>query len=188
MCKENIGAQIEGKPEGEPKEEKKYSQQELDEIIQRESDKRVSQALKTVERKNAEKMRESAKLAAMNEDQKRIYELEQREAAIAQKEKELALVENKSVASSILIEKGLSAKLVDFVVAEDADEMNEKIKLLDKEFKACVKAEVEKRLGSNAPKKTQADDALTKDAFKKMSLAEKQQLYKDSPEIYKSLI
>ena len=94
----------------------------------------------------------------MNEQQKYEYELEQREKAIEEKEKALALAENKNEASKILAEKGLSLSLVDFVVAEDAETMNNNISLLDKAFKQSVKAEVEKRLGSSTPKKNLPPD------------------------------
>ena len=167
---------------------KTYTQAEVDELLQKESDRRVTAALKKAEEKNAQKLRESEKLARMNEQEKFQYELEQREKAIIEKEKALALAENKNEASKILAEKGISLKLVDFVVDESADTMNEKIKLLDAEFKRSVKAEVEKRLGSNTPKMNlPPDTAMTKESFRKMSLREQQELASTNPQLYKEL-
>ena len=124
----------------------------------------------------------------MNEQQKFEYELEQREKAIQEKERALALAENKNEASKILAEKGLSLALVDFVVAEDAETMNANISLLVKEFGKSVKAEVEKRLGSSSPKKNlPPDETLTKESFKKLSLIKQQELAKNNPDLYKSL-
>ena len=169
--------------------EKTYTQAEVDEMLQKEADRRVSQALQKQEKKNAEKMREAQKLAQMNEAEKFQYELEQREKAILEKEKALALAENKNEASKILAEKGLSLSLVDFVVAEDAETMNSNISLLEKAFKASVKAEVEKRLGSSSPKKNlPPDETITKESFGKMSLQKQQELYRENPELYKALI
>ena len=74
--------------EGQPK---TYTQEEVDALLQQETDRRVTSALKKAEAKNAEKLKEAEKLAKMNEEQKYAYELEQREAAIAEKEKALAL-------------------------------------------------------------------------------------------------
>lgn len=85
--------------------EKTFTQAEVDEMLQRETDRRVTAALQKAEKKNAEKIKEAQKLAQMNEQQKYEYELEQREAAIAQKEKALALAENKAEAAKILAEK-----------------------------------------------------------------------------------
>ena len=165
-----------------------YTKEEVEALLQKESDRRVTEALKKQERKNAEKLKESEKLARMNESEKYEYQLEQREKAIAEKERQLALAENKNEASKILAEKGLSLQLVDFVVAEDAEEMDNRIKLLDKAFKQSVKAEVEKRLSSTTPKKALEDEgALTKETFKKLSMKEQQELYTSNPELFKQL-
>ena len=162
---------------------------ELNALLQKEGDRRVTQALDKQNKKNAEKLKEAEKLAKMSADEKYAYELEQREKAIEAKEKELALAENRNVASKILADKGLSLELVDFVVAQDAETMNEAINKLDKAFKRSVKAEVEKRLGGSSPKKTEVDsNTLTKEQFNKLSLAELSRLSKEEPEIYNSMV
>ena len=169
-------------------ETKTYTQEEVDALLQREGDKRVTEALKKAERKNADKVREAQKLAQMDSQQKYEYELEQREKAIEEKEKALALAENKNIASQILADKGLSLSLVDFVIAEDAETMNSNIRLLEKAFKDSVKREVEKRLGSSAPKKNlPPDETITKEQAKKMGIRERQQLLMNNPELYAQL-
>ena len=169
-------------------ETKTYTQEEVNMLLQRESDRRVSEALKKAEKKNAEKVKEAQKLAQMNENEKFQYELEQREKAIAEKEKALALAENKNTASQILADKGLSLSLVDFVIAEDAETMNSNIRLLEKAFKDSVKREVEKRLGSSAPKKNlPPDETITKEQAKKMGIRDRQQLLMNNPELYNQL-
>lgn len=169
-------------------ETKTYTQEEVDALLQREGDKRVTEALRKAERKNAERVKEAQKLAQMNESEKYQYELEQREKAIEEKEKALALAENKNEASKILADKGLSLSLVDFVVAEDAETMNDRIKVLDKAFKESVKREVEKRLGSSAPKKNlPPDETITKEQAKKMTIIQRQNLLNSNPDLYKTL-
>ena len=169
-------------------ETKTYTQEEVDALLQREGDKRVTEALKKAERKNAERVKEAQKLAQMNESEKYQYELEQREKAIEEKEKALALAENRNEASKILADKGLSLSLVDFVVAEDAETMNDRIKVLDKAFKESVKREVEKRLGSSAPKKNlPIEDTITKEKAMKMGIRERQSLLNENPELYAQL-
>lgn len=175
--------------ESEVKEETKiYSAEEVNKMIEEGRKQALEEANKKAEERFQNKMKESEKLAKMNEEEKLRYQLEQREKAIEAKEKALALAENKNEASKILAEKGLSLSLVDFVVAEDAETMNNNISLLDKAFKQSVKEEVEKRLGSSTPKKNlPPDQAITKDVFKKMSLREQAELSKNNPELYKSL-
>lgn len=166
-----------------------FTQEELDALIQKESDKRVSQAMKTADRKNQQKIKEAERLAQMSATEKYEYELQQREKAIAEKEKQLALAENKAEAGKALAERGISVSLVDMVVAEDAEVMMANIKLLETEFKKSVKAEVENRLKTTTPKKNlPIDKELTKESFAKMNLKEQADLYRDNPTLYKQLV
>ena len=176
--------------EGQQQEQKlTFTQEELDALIQKHADKRVSQAMKTAEKKQEAKIREAQKLAQMSATEKYEYELTQREQAIAEKEHQLALAENKNEASKILADKGLSVALVDFVVAEDAETMNSNIQLLENEFKKCVKAEVEKRLATSTPKKNlPLDETLTKETFNKMSVLQQAEIYRNNPDLYNRLI
>ena len=169
-------------------ETKTYTQEEVDKMLQSEVDRRITSALKKQAKSNEAKIKEAQKLAQMNESEKYQYELEQREKAIEEKEKALALAENKNEASKILADKGLSLSLVDFVIAEDAETMNSNIRLLEKAFKDSVKREVEKRLGSSAPKKNlPPDETITKEQAKKMGIRERQQLLMNNPELYAQL-
>jgi hypothetical protein len=164
---------------------KTYTQEEVDALLQKEGDRRVTEALKKAERKQADKAKEAEKLARMNATEKYEYELEQREKAIAEKERALTLAENKNEASKILAEKDIDLALVDFVVAEDADTMNENIKKLDK----AIKASVAKRLAGKSPAKApEVNETITKERFAKMTLAEQNQLYINDPELYQRLV
>lgn len=174
--------------ESEVKETKTYTAEEVNKMIEEGRKQALEEANKKAEERFQNKMKESERLAKMNEEEKLRYQLEQREKAIEEKEKALALAENKNEAGKILAEKGLSLALVDFVVAEDAETMNQNISLLEKEFNKSVKAEVEKRLSSKAPKQNlPPDQAITKDVFKNMSLAQLSELSKNNPDLYKSL-
>ena len=145
------------------------TKEELALLLQKESDRRVSEALAKADRKKEAAIKEAQKLAAMNEAEKFQYQLEEREKAIAAKEKSLALAENKVEASKVLSEKGLPVSLVELVVADEAEVMNERIKGLEAAFTSAVKAEVENRLKSTPPK---VAAATGKTNYAKMSLAE----------------
>lgn len=169
-------------------EPKTYTQEEVDKLLQSEADRRVNEAMKKAERKKEAAIKEATKLAKMDEEQRYQYELEQREKAIADKERELALAENKATASMVLSNRGISAELVNLVVAEDADTMNQNIQLLEKAFKESVKAEVEKRLATSTPKKNlPLDTAISRDSFRKMPLSKQAEIYRTNPELYKTL-
>ena len=49
---------------------KTYTQEEVDALLQKESDRRVSQALKSAEKKNADKLKEAQRLASMSAEEK----------------------------------------------------------------------------------------------------------------------
>lgn len=183
----NVNTGVEETTTTENTETKTYTQEEVDALLQSEADRRVSEALKKQQRKNEEKLREAEKLSKMNEQEKYEYQLKQREEAIVQKERELAIAENKATAMGILSEKGISTTLVDFVVAEDADTMKANIDLLDRAFKVSVRAEVEKRLGSSGTKRTQEQNTetnITREKFKKMTIAEQMKIYDTNPDLY----
>lgn len=170
---ENTEAENQAAESEENKAGKFYTPEEIAMIEQKAGDKRVSQYQKTLDKRN----READKLSKMSADERYAYELEQRERAIEEKEQQLTLAENKNAVAKILAEKGISLSLVDFCVDIDADKMNEKIKVLDKAFKASVKAEVEKRLSSTTPKVgLPRDEEMTKESFRKLSLREQQDM------------
>ena len=182
LNKENEQGQAES-PETEDK--ITMTKAELDALLQKEGDRRVTGAMKTIERKQ----REANKLKNMTDAEKFEYELSQREAELEERENKLILAENKATCVSILVDKGLDASLVDFVVDVDADSMNDKIKRLEKAFKASVKKEVESRLAGSAPKKNLVQsDALTKKDLLKMSLGELQQFKLQNPQTYSELM
>ena len=167
---------------------KTYTQEEVDALLQQETDRRVTSALKKAEEKNNRKVREAEKLAAMNAQQRYEYELEQREAELNEKERRLTLAENTAEASKILGEKGLDQALVELVVADDANTMSDNIAKLEKAFKKSVKEEVERRLGSSTPKKNlPPDEAITRESFNKMTLQQQAELYTTNPDLYRTL-
>ena len=174
----NIGA-----AEAEPT-PKTYTEEEVQALLQREGDRRVTEALKKAERKQADKEREAAKLARMNEEEKRNYENEKRARELDEWETRLRLAENKNEASKILADKDIDLSVVDLVVAEDAETMNERIKLIEK----AVSTAVAKRLSGKTPMRApEANEALTKEAFNKMSLKEQNDLYLSDPELYRRM-
>lgn len=167
---------------------KTYSEEEVARMLQVEADRRVSQALAKQQAKFKQQMDEAEKLRTMNEEQKAQYQLEQRIKEIEAKEKEFALKENRYEAQKIMAEKNIPLAFADFIVAEDAETMMANISLFEKEFRAAVRAEVDKRIASPAPKANiGVDTAITKEQFMKMTIAQQMELYKQDPELYKRL-
>lgn len=164
---------------------KTFTQEEVLKLLQSETDKRVSQALKT-QQKKYEKQLSLSKLDGSErekaEQANRIAELEEQLAAFQ-------IERNKSELKSVLSSRGLSAEFADIIaINDDIEESQEKIERLDRLFKAAVKAEVEKRLAGNTPKGNgSAAPELTKESIKKLSMAELNELALKQPELFNKL-
>lgn len=161
-----------------------FTLEEVTALIQSEADKRVSQALKTQEKKfqkelSLSKLDDEARAKA--EKDARIEELESQLQAFR-------VEANRSELKSVLSARGLSAEFADIInVSDDLEASQANIDTLDKLFKAAVKAEVEKRLAGATPKGAGTSSAgeITKEQIQKMSIAELQELKNTRPEIYK---
>ncbi len=173
------GAENNSVTENQETQEKMYTEADVD--------RRISDALKKWERKTQAKVSEAEKLARMGAEEKVQYQLDEREKALADKEKALAVQENKIQAAKVMAEKGISLAFLDFIVSDDADAMMENIKLFQKELAKNVEAEVRKRLASGTPKVGGAFAEITADAFKKMGIAERTNLFNTNKELYDKL-
>lgn len=164
-----------------------YTQEEVDRLLQQESDRRVTAALKKAEAKRDKDVREAQRLASMNEDEKLRYEVEQRQKELDEREAKIALLENTATATKILSEKGLPPALVELVIAADADDMMSRINLLDKWLKEGIKTGVEQRLASASPRAGSAGEVMDKAAFSKLPLLKQQEIARQNPDLYRKM-
>lgn len=166
--------------------EKTYTQDEVLALIQSESDKRVTQALK----KQQSKYEKQLSLSKLDGDEREKAEKDNKIAELEEKLAAFQIEANRSELKSVLSNRGLSAEFADIIAINDDIETSQaNIDKLDKLFKAAVKAEVEKRLAGSTPRGNGASTAaeITKDSAAKMSIAELQQLKKTNPELYNNL-
>ena len=173
--------------ENQETETKTYTQEEVLALLQSETDKRVSQALKTQQKKYEKQL----SLSKLDGDEREKAEKDNRIAELEELVAQMNVEKNKSELKSVLGARGLSAEFADIInITDDLEESQKKIDSLDKLFKAAGKAEVEKRLAANggAPRTGSTTGEITKETFKAMSLSQQAQLYKDNPELYKRLV
>lgn len=167
---------------------KTYTQEEVDKLLQQEADRRVTSALKKQAEKFEREKAESEKLRDMDEQQRKEYEYEKKVKELEDKEREFNLMQNKLEASKIMGEHGLPVSFVDYIVAEDAETMMANITNFETQWKAAVADAVSARIAQPAPKGSNVSQTgLTKEAFKKMSLAQQSEIYRTNPELYKQL-
>ena len=157
----NPGAIEEG---AQQEEVKTYTQDEVLALIQSEADKRVSQALKTQQKKYEKQL----SLSKLDGDEREKAEKDNRIAELEEQLAKFEIERNKSELKSVLASRGLSAEFADIInITDDIEASQANIDKLDKLFKAAVKAEVERRLAGNAPKGNGANAAeITKETTK----------------------
>lgn len=165
---------------------KTYTQEEVLALLQSETDKRVTQALRTQQKKYEKQL----SLSKLDGDERAKAEKDNRIAELEEQLAQFTIERNKSELKSVLSARGLSAEFADIVLINDDIEVSQaNIDKLDKLFKAAVRAEVEKRLAGNTPKGNGTSSTeLTKEAFSKLSMAEKQKLLDSNPDLYNKMI
>lgn len=171
----------------ETTEARTFTLEEVNSLLQSETDKRVNQAL-AKQKKQYEKQLSLSKLdgdeRAKAEKDNRIAELEEQLAAFQ-------VERNRSELKSVLSSRGLSAEFADIVnISDDIEASQANIDKLDKLFKAAVKAEVEKRLAGNTPKGSGSAESaiMTKEAFLKLPAYKAQELLNSNPTFYGNLL
>lgn len=176
---------VETVEDNQTEEVKTYTQEEVMALLQKESDRRVTEALK----KQATKYEKQLSLSKLDDNERAKAEKDNRIAELEEQLAQFHIEKNRSELKSVLASRGLSAEFADIITINDDIEASQaNIDKLDKLFKAAVKAEVEKRLAGKAPKGNGGEPAeLTKEAAKKMSMAELNKLVETNPELFNKI-
>lgn len=162
---------------------KTYTQEEVLEMLQRESDKRVSQALK----KQEQKFQKQMSLSKLDGDERERAEKDDRIAELEAQLAEFRIEKNKSELKSTLAARGLDAQFADLLnIGDDTQENQKLISDFDKLFKRAVNAEVEKRIsgtnikGNNSTNKDSG--SMTVEKYNKMTVGEATRYLSSNPE------
>lgn len=171
--------------ENQQEEVRTFTAEEVAKLIQSETDKRVTDALKKQEKKYQKQL----SLAQLDGDERAKAEKDNRIAELEEQLAKFQIEANKSELKSVLSSRGLSAEFADIInIGDDIEQAQANIDTLDKLFKAAVKSEVEKRLAGNSPKGNSGSSTeITKESAKKMSMAELNKLAETQPELFSKL-
>ena len=164
---------------------KTYTQEEVMALLQSETDKRVTAALKTQQKKYEKQL----SLSRLDDDAREKAEKDNRIAELEEQLAQFNIERNKSELKTVLSSRGLSAEFADIItISDDIETSQANIDRLDKLFKAAVKAEVEKRLAGKTPQGNGGTPAeITKETAGKMTMAELNKLAETNPELFKKL-
>ena len=169
--------------------ERTYTEKEVQELLQKEADRRVSSALKKQKKEFENKIEEAEKLREMDESQRKDYEYEQKLRKLEEREKEFTIAQNKLEATKVLANRELPVEFVDYIVAEDAETMMENINLFEKAFKAAVSDAVAKKISNPSPQNNSVKQTgMTKEDFRKLNVSQQSEIYRTNPELYKKLV
>lgn len=165
---------------------KTYTEEELLALIQSESDKRVSQALATQQKKFEKQL----SLSKLDDEARAKAEKDERIAELEQQLAQFQVEKNRSELKSVLSSRGLSAEFADILaISDDIKASQANIDKLDKLFKAAVQAEVERRIAGNTPKGGNgSSNPMTKAELLKLPINKIQELVDSNPDFYNNLL
>ena len=172
---------VPAEPAPQPQDEKKYTDADVDAII----DKKFAKWKSEQEAKE----NEAKKLAKMNADEKEKYQLDQREQKLADREKAIARKELTAEAKAMLSERDLPVELVNVVDLTSAETVSQSVAVLQKSWEQAVQKGVQEKLKGGAPMKQAPvdSDSITKEEFARMGYQSRNELYQKNPELYKKL-
>ena len=162
--------------------EKKYTQEELEEIIKA----RVAREKKATEKA----VEEASKLAKMNEEEKREFEYQKLQEELAELKRKDAYYGLSREASKMLAEHDIQANddLLKFVVDDSAEETQSKVNAFVELFNAKVEEGVQKALSGRTPKAhVNANQVVTQEQFDKMGYSERVALKQKDENLYNKL-
>lgn len=166
-------------PEKKVTEEKKYTDAEVDAII----DKKFAKWQKDYE----SKVDEAKKLAEMNAQQKAEFERDKLQKRLDELTRKEALAEMTKTARTILKEEGVMVEdnILELLVSENAEATQKAVTAFSSMFKAAVDTEVNERLKSNTPRRGTSATPLTKEQINAIKdPVERRRLIEENQHLY----
>ena len=191
-------AAIDNAVETTAKEEKTFTQDELNKIVAervaKERRKLDAEILKQQEMQERLIEEESEKLAKMTEAEKVKAKAERErkkfEEKVARYEAEMKAFEQEKIKNQtmkLLGEKGLPIELCQFINSNTADEIMENVEVFEKCWSEAIEKSVSERLRGSVPKTKVTVGGITKEEFKKMSLSQQAEIARNNKDLYLEL-
>jgi hypothetical protein len=181
----------------EQQEEQKttYTLEEVNQLLQKEGDRRVSSAMAKKEReiKALQKKLENEKsLSQLDEESRAAAEKDMKIAELQEQLKEYQTAKAKSEVQGVLGKRGLPVELADYIrISEDVEEAVRSIDAIEKIIKDTVANEVKKRMPamSNIPQVADViGGKMTKEQFNALPIYKQQELMNSEPDLVNSII
>ncbi|WP_302450863.1 DUF4355 domain-containing protein [Ligilactobacillus animalis] len=184
-------AQVEETEQEESKEEKLFTQEEVNEIVRKRMERADREQEKKISEAKSEAVKEATKLAKMNAEQKRTYELEQANKRAQEAENELAQMKMQAVARKMFAESGVTTTEDELalVVSNDAETTKTNVEKLTA-FANRIREQVANELLAGKTPKSVESSKETKNYsnIEQLSMKELTQLHNEDPERFKQLL
>lgn len=138
-------------------ETKTFTQEELDKIVQG----RIAKERKAWEKHLEDEKTEAQKLETMSEKEKKKYQEEKRIKDLDDREAAITRRELTAQAKVQLADKGIPTELAEILILTDADSCKKSIETVEKAFQSAVEKAVEEKIKGREPMKKAKDVKLT---------------------------
>lgn len=183
--------------QAQEQEVKSYSQEEVDKMLQSETDKRITSALATAKGKWEEEYSkkleveksEAEKLATMSEGERLQAEFAKEKELFLQQKAEFDKAQIEMVALKELTAKQMPASFLQFVVDESAEKVSERINTLQTEWQEALNSAVENKMAGRTPQvaSVAGTKVLTRKEFGSLPTAERMALLESDPDLISKL-
>ena len=176
---------VEGGATAQVKEVKTFTQDEVNEII----NKRLQRERKDIKAQIEAERKQAEELAKLSEQEKASKLLEIKEKELNEKIKAFENEKLLNETSKQLASKNLPIQFAEMLKGNDAEKTFENIQLFEAKFNEAVEKVVTERLRGNVPKTTTSSSvaSITKEQFRKMDLMQRQELFNNDRELYNEL-
>lgn len=141
------------KDQGQDKEGKTFSQEDVTAIVEARLARERAKMEKEAEKKVANAKKEAERLAKLSEEERQKEEDQAKDKALEEAKAELARVYLERDTVNRLSEENIPIDFKDFLMGADAEATNENIKAFKPVFESMVQREVEERLKGKTPKR-----------------------------------
>ena len=173
-----------------------FTKEQVEKMLQAETDRKVSKALETAkakwqeefQAKLTEEKNQAEKLAKMSESERLKAEFDKEKQAFETERQQFLREKLELQTVKELSTLGLPTDFSTFVMADNAEAIKENISILKEQFEMAIEKAVAEKLRGHTPKTaTQTGTTVTKEQFKKMGYKEKMEIFNTDPELYNQL-
>lgn len=171
-------------PEPAPQDEKKYTEAELNDIVNN----IVGKKFAKWEKQKAAEVDEAAKLASMTAQERAEHERDKLKAELDELKRANARAEMEKIARNTLQTDGVTVpdEIIAHLVGDDAETTSATVKAFSKAFKAAVQAEVKAQLSHKPPVTGATGKSLTReDIRKEKDPIKRQMMISDNMSLYR---